>query len=64
MGKTGEESRDSAQVVEPVVDLLKRHTALPSRAAILSEAVELARKLKSPAGSHTETTGSDSPGAP
>ena len=40
----------------PVVDLLKRHATMPSRQLILSEAFELARRLRSSGASSADAS--------
>ena len=63
MNESREEPPEGAQISEPVVDLLKRHTTLPSRGLILSEAYELARRLKGRGGSPSDATASPGTGA-
>ena len=63
MKETREEPTEGAQLPAPVVDLLKRHTTLPSRGLILSEAYELARRLKNRDDSPSDAAGSPGTGA-
>lgn len=63
MSENERAKRDESRVSPPVVDLLKRHTTLPSRSLIQSEALELARRMKSRGDSPSETTSASKPGS-
>ena len=53
--------REESATSPPVVDLLKRHSTMPSRQLILSEAFELARRLRSSGASSADASSSPDP---